>query len=133
MVKTLEKTTFQARVQNWIDLVFSKNVNKALFKSPQERRNRFAEEAVELVQACGMSKQEVIQIVEYVYSRPMGELDQEAGGTMVALAGLCNALDVNMEDSAETELQRIHHFDVESKIRAKFLSKPSNSPLQGQG
>lgn len=99
----------------------------AALNDQQERVQRFLEEALELAQASGCSKKEAIELVDYVFSRPTGDQNQEIGGVMVTLAGLCSALQIDMDDAGETELnrnwQRLH------TIRAKQSRRPTNSPL----
>src|SRR5579872_2306460 len=77
--------TFQQHVEPWLLACFGEQIAA----DTVERNHRFFEEAAELVQACGMPKHEAHQLVEYVYGRPVGEPNQEAGGVMVTLAALC--------------------------------------------
>jgi hypothetical protein len=92
-----------------------------------ERNHRFLEEALELVQALGCSREDCLQLVAYVYGRPVGEPSQEAGGVMVTLAALCLASGLDMDEAAETELARVWtKIDV---IRAKQAAKPRGSAL----
>lgn len=91
------------------------------------RNRRFFEEATELVQACGMRREEAHELVDYVYNRPVGEIKQEIGGTMTTLAALCLAQDADMDEAADTELSR--NWGNIEKIRAKQASKPFGSAL----
>jgi hypothetical protein len=62
-----------------------------------------------------------------VYDRPVGHPDQEVGGVMVTLAGLCSASEINMDEAGDQELKRNwDHIDV---IRNKQAGKPHGSPL----
>lgn len=70
------------------------------------RALRFAEEAIELTQTCGVSEDKVTELVRIVYSRPAGEVRQEVGGTMVTLAVLCHLLGINLETAFENEVSR---------------------------
>ncbi len=57
----------------------------------------------ELVQAVGTSREDALRLVEYVYTRPVGELRQEIGGVMVTLAALAECpfgLSVSMDSVA---------------------------------
>jgi NTP pyrophosphatase (non-canonical NTP hydrolase) len=96
----------------------------------EERSHRFIEEALELIQACGTSKSEALQLVDYVFNRPVGETSQEVGGVMVTLAALCLAHKLDMHQAAETELARI--WTKVEQIRAKQAAKPKHSPLPEQ-
>lgn len=114
---------FQNRVQPWLMECFG----PMIAGDREERNHRFLEEALELVQSCGCSREEALELVEYVYGRPSGEKGQEVGGVMITLAALCLANDLNMQEEAERELARIWT-KVES-IRAKQAAKPKYSPL----
>lgn len=89
--------------------------------------HRFLEESLELAQATGCSKSEVLELVDYVFARETGNTCQEVGGVMVTLAGLCDAEGIDLEGAAETELDRNwNRIDV---IRAKQAGRPANSAL----
>lgn len=113
---------FQARVQPWMLACFG----EAISSDKTERNQRFLEEALELVQACGCTQHEAHQLVDYVYARPIGEPHQEVGGVMVTLAALCLAHGLDMHADAETELERI--WTKVEQIRAKQTTKPRHSP-----
>jgi len=70
------------------------------------RALRFAEEAIELAQACGVSEDKAAELVSVVYSRPMGSVQQEIGGSMVTLAVLCHTVGFDLEDSFKIEILR---------------------------
>lgn len=120
-----QQLSFQQRVQPWLLTCFGAEI--AADKG--ERNHRFLEEAVELVQACGCTRDEAHQLVDYVFDRPVGEPSQEAGGTMVTLAALCGAQGLDMHAAGETELARI--WTKVEQIRAKQAAKPKHSPLPG--
>lgn len=115
--------TFQARVSSWLRACFG-DLGRS---DREERTHRFLEEAIELAQANGCSKQDAIRLVEYVYSRPEGKADQEVGGVMVTLAGLCSAANISLHDAADQELAR--NWQRIDDIRSKRASRPKGSPL----
>lgn len=92
-----------------------------------ERNHRFLEESLELVQALGCTASEAHQLVDYVFSRPIGEPKQEVGGVRVTLSALCNASGIDEDLAAIDELNRI--WTVIDMIRAKQAAKPKHSPL----
>lgn len=92
-----------------------------------ERIHRFMEEALELAQSVGCTKETVLQLVDYVYDRPVGEMTQEIGGVVVTLSALCFAYDVDMEELGEAELGRV--WTKIDKIREKHRNKPKMGPL----
>lgn len=114
--------SFQTDVRSWVVYAFGRE----LADDKSGRNHKFLEEALELVQALGCSQQEAHQIVEYVFARPAGEPEQEVGGVMVTLAGLCAAQGMDLEVAAEIELQRVWA-DV-SEIRKKQALVPKFSP-----
>ncbi len=118
-----ETAPFQDRVAPWLLACFGPNIAR----DRTERSHRFIEEALELVQAAGCTASDAHQLVDYVFDRPVGELQQEVGGVMVTLAALCLAHGAEMHAAGETELARIWtKIDV---IRAKQAAKPKHSPL----
>jgi hypothetical protein len=116
---------YQNGVRQWMLLCFGEGIAA----DTAERNHRFLEEALELVQALNCSKADVLQLVDYVFDRPVGEPGQEVGGVMVCLAALCDANRINMKQEGERELARINQFDVLTKIRAKQAKKPKFSAL----
>lgn len=117
----------QQRVKPWLLECFGEMIAADVI----ERNHRFLEESLELVQSCGCSKTAAHELVNYVYSRPVGEKPQEVGGVMISLAALCIAQNLDMNDAGETELERILQPEIIKQIRTKQLSKPKHSPLPG--
>lgn len=113
----------QPRVAEWMQACFGPEISADRI----ERNHRFIEEALELVQACGCTKSEAQQLVDYVFDRPQGDINQEVGGVMVTLAALCLANGFDMHAAGETELARV--WTMIEKIRAKQAAKPKHSPL----
>lgn len=123
LAKHRERGSFQSRVHPWMMACFG----EAIANDQQERNHRFLEEALELVQSCGCTKSEAIQLVAYVYGRDIGDREQEAGGAMVTLAALCSAHGIDMHECADRELARC--WEKIDQIRAKQAAKPDHSPL----
>lgn len=115
--------TFQAEVKNWLHATFPKED----WSNVEERQLRFIEEAIELVQAAGLNKQQVNNMVDYVYNRAAGAVGQEIGGVAVTFAALCVAMDLDMTDLADRELDRCWY--NKEKIAAKQMRKT----LRGKG
>jgi len=121
-----ESDCFQVAVRKWMFECFGIKISR----DPVERNHRFLEESLELVQALGCTASEAHQLVDYVFGRPAGDAEQEAGGVMVTLAALCDAQNLDMTECAEAELARIWTKIVE--IRAKQAAKPKYSPLPSE-
>lgn len=117
------KMDFQKRVDEWLIACFGEKIARDKI----ERNHRFLEEALELVQAVGCTKDEALQLVDYVFDRPKGDPDQEVGGVMNTLAALCLSHDINMQEAGDREMDRV--WTKIEKIRAKQAAKPKFSPL----
>jgi hypothetical protein len=118
-----DAVSFQERGRPWMIACFG----SAIAADVLERNHRFLEEALELVQATGCTSSEAHQLVDYVFSRPVGDADQEAGGVMLTLAALCNAKGLDMHEAGERERRRV--WTKIEQIRAKQAAKPKHSPL----
>jgi hypothetical protein len=118
-----KRDSFQSRVAPWMLACFG----PVIPFDKMERNHRFVEEALELVQACGMPRLHAHRLVDYVYNRPTGEPVQEVGGVMITLAALCVANAMDMAEAGEIELARI--WTKVEQIRAKQAAKPKHSPL----
>lgn len=117
--------SFQARVSTWVAKCFGSKVAY----NATERNHRFLEEALELVQSCGCSRDDAIKLVDYVYGREVGDPKQECGGVMVTLAALGTAHGLVVADCGENELVRCwNKIDL---IRAKQARKIKDSALPG--
>jgi hypothetical protein len=115
--------SYQSRVQEWFAACFPVSA----WNDRRERTHRFLEEALELAQSNGCSREEAKALVDYVYSRPEGLPDIEVGGVLVTLASLCTATGIDMEEAGDRELKR--NWERIDLIRKKQASKPHNSPL----
>lgn len=116
-------TEFQDRVGDWMQECFGPTISA----DKVERNDRFIEEALELTQASGYSKERAHALVDYVFDRPQGEINQEVGGVMVTLAAHCLAHGISMHLAGEVELERI--WTKVEQIRAKQHAKPTGSAL----
>lgn len=115
--------SFQEKIADWMRQCFGEII-------PEERNHRFLEESLELVQSVGVSKEDVLKLVDYVYSRPQGQPTQEVGGVMVTLAGLCEAHRINLTEAMKLAVDECWmKFD---RIRAKRATKPAFGPLPGK-
>lgn len=112
---------FQAAIRAWVIDCF----NIEIANDKLLRNHRFLEEALELVQCCGMTQDEAHRLVDYVFDREPGKAEQEVGGTMTTLAALCGAHDIRLDLAAFNELDRIRDPKVMEKIRARQSTKPS--------
>lgn len=116
---------FQWRVWSWMRSCFIRPDSTL----PAQRSFRFLEEALELAQAVGTTREDAQRLVEYVYGRPVGQVRQEIGGVMVTLFALAESTGNSAAQAGEQELDRC--IANTEKIRAKDLAKPERSPLPG--
>lgn len=119
----LSVAPFQESIRLWMLECFGPEISA----DTVERNHRFLEEALELVQACGCSAADAHALVDYTFSRPVGEREQEVGGVMVTLAALCLAQGLDFQVAAELERRRI--WTKIEEIRAKQAAKPKHSAL----
>lgn len=111
----------QRRIRAWVESTFSYLMPQVM--EVKERRMRFYEEANELAQACGMTREEAHRMVDYTWDRPQDTPEKEIGGVMVCTLGLIEALGLDAMDLLEAELVRIEDPDFIEKIHAKHQSK----------
>ena len=114
------RSKFQERVRSWIETVFG--INSLLDRT--ERGMRFCEESLELVQALGLPKMTVLQIVKHVYDRPIGDVIQECGQVVITLTALGEGLSLDLGDASEIELTRISQTAIMEIIKSKHKLKP---------
>ena len=126
-------STYQARIGSWVSHVFG--VDAAA--DTVERALRAAEEIVELAQACGVKRESLHRLVDYVFSRPTGDPAQEIGGCMLTVYAVAESLRVNADSRLEAELERIQQPEVIERCRNRQTEKrtayhdpdPDTSPL----
>jgi len=109
----------QSRVARWLDLVFT----EAEIVDWRERVLRFVEEAIELAQAVHLDAATLHRLVDYVYSRPVGEVSQEVAGCLVTLYAAAHSLGVDSDEVFEDEFKRIHRPEVLARIRRRQSEK----------
>ena len=111
--------TNQPRIAAWVRKVF----DEATATNAPERALRLVEEALELAQACGVGREALHRLVDYVLDRPVGEPAQEIAGTMVTLYAAAHALDVDADEAFERELSRIQQPEVIDRVRRRQAEK----------
>lgn len=96
----------QAHVGQWVRATFGDHT-----MAIRERAQRLLEEAVELAQASGLSPDDARAIVGHVFSKPMGEPRQEAGGLGVCLLAYCEAAGFSADEEERREFERVQAID----------------------
>lgn len=109
----------QERVTAWVRAVFT----EAEATDVPERSLRASEEAIELTQACGVDRETLHRLVDYVYSRPAGDPTKEIAGCLVTIYAAASALGVDADAELETELARIQQPEVIERCRLRQSEK----------
>lgn len=114
------RSSRQKSVYTWAKAAFgSKHVD-----SVEQRGLRFAEEAIELAQGAGCDPATLHQLIDYVYSRPVGDIRSEIGGAGITLLCLAEACHVDADTAEEEELSRVlslplDHFKKRNEVKNK--------------
>jgi hypothetical protein len=118
---------FQRSVSGWVLKAFG----TVSATDVTERTYRFAEEALELCQAAGMTRLDMEKMIDYVYERKAGQIPQEVAGVLTTLAALSSAFNVAMDYVAADELVRVN-VKIE-EIREKQKGKIRSSAVMALG
>lgn len=94
-----------------------------------ERGLRVLEETLELAQVLGVPKDQALRLVDYVYARPAGELDQELGGVALTLGAAALAAEMDLGRCWETEVDRV--LGRIEQVRSKHRYKQSQGIVAG--
>ena len=112
--------TLQTGIARWIIEIFGWDS----YLNKNERAKRFLEEAIELNQAMGVSQEDALRLVNHVYSKPVGDVEQELGGVGITLLALGSALSLDVSALTLREYARISalpadHFRKRQAIKAE--------------
>ena len=109
----------QSRIAIWVRSTFG----DAVATDVPERALRVAEEALELTQACGLDAATLHRLVDYVFARPVGEVEQEIAGCMVTIYSAASTLGIDADAVLEAELARIHRPEIIERCRRRQVEK----------
>ena len=102
----------------WAETTFGERVAH----SEKERAFRVMEEALELGQTIdGVTREDAHQLVDYVFDKAPGDVNQEVGGAIVTLAAFCAVKGLSIEEEFLREYTRI--IGKIDSIRAKQVGK----------
>lgn len=110
-------------ILDWLHRTFDGVDNAEFAMDPEERELRFAEEVIELTQAGKMTREQWYRLVDQVYDKPVGEIEQELGGVMVTLRSYAACRSLDLEAAYETEFARCCRPEIMEKIRNKHRNK----------
>lgn len=89
---------------------------------PKTRALRFLEEAMELAQSMGITKEKALEQLEYTFSREIGDPKQEFGGTVFTLTAVGNALCLDLIEEGYASVDEA--YGRIEQIREKSKKKP---------
>ena len=114
-----EVMSLQARIGNWVlEVLGADGLHDA-----KERALRTVEEAIELAQACGVRREVLHRLVDYVLNRPVGDPAQEISGVLITVYSVACALGISADAALGVELQRIQRPEVMEKVRRRQAEK----------
>ena len=99
----------QKMVADWVERAFGAKQRSDV----QHRAIRLLEEVIELYQATGAPIHMAHQLIDYVFSRPVGDLAQELGGVGVTVLALAAAADLDADAEERREVARVLGIPVE--------------------
>lgn len=108
----------KARIGRWVTKCFGADS----LSSRHERVLRLLEEALELAQAEKVTEAEVDRLVLRVFSRPVGEPQQEFSGVILTTLAYSASTGYDILGTAETELDRIEKLPI-AHFRHRHESK----------
>lgn len=109
----------QERAGEWVRKTFGLEI----LKSKDERAMRVLEEAIELAQATKVDKARVINLVHFVFDKPVGDVAQEAAGVGFTLLAWGDSMELDIATLIEEEIDRVDDHRLMEKIRKKHDSK----------
>lgn len=99
----------QTEIAHWVEGVFGTDCLYNMI----ERGERVGEETFELMQAIGIPRERINEIADYVYSRPVGVVEQEIAGVGTTIHAFAHAWGVSFANEVEKELARVQALPIE--------------------
>lgn len=114
-------------ILEWLNRVWPSQLHDV-----EERAIRFVEEGLELGQALGMSRDQGHRLIDQVFDKPVGNVDQELGGTLITLSALMAVAGLDGVKAFTNEFARVNSAEIIDKIQAKHKMKLVVSSSQRQ-
>lgn len=99
----------QHRCAAWVEKTFG----ISMLTDKEERGMRMLEEAIEVAQAIGVPRERAALLVNVVYDKPAGDVEQEIGGLGTTVLTLATTLGANFLETTEKEVSRIESLPAE--------------------
>lgn len=111
----------QADVYQWVHDCFGEAACE-----PIERARRLAEETLECVQSAGVTKEELLRIVDFVYANEPGPLREELGDACFTLMAFAEANCLSLELAEEAAWEK-----AQSKTAEYWAARHQNKKDHG--
>lgn len=119
----MDTSNIQKQIRIWVET----RLGKEAMNYP-ERGRRSLEENLELGQALGVTREEAHRLVDHVFDKPLGEIQQELGGAALTLSAAAEAAGFNLGECAQAELDRVYSLPME-----KFQKRQAENVRDGIG
>lgn len=93
----------------------------AVYGSIRERAMRTLEEAIELAQAGGVTRDEIARLVEHVYSKSIGDQQEEIADVMLCLLVYAHRVGMDLDGQMPKLLDRVEK--ISAHIQRKYAEK----------
>lgn len=110
---------WQSMVAKWVRSTFGDECQV----DTRERGLRLVEEALELGQSVGITREDALAVLQQVYSRPKGEVHQEFGGLMITTLALAENQKQDLHECLVDEWNRINTTEVILKAKRRQAEK----------
>lgn len=97
-----DDTRFQKRLFSWL----KKSTSIQTAYNPSLRVELFIKKSLELSQSIGMSRDRLVELVNYTYNKPTCRVDDSIVGVTMSLAALSEARDMDIILLVERELDK---------------------------
>lgn len=114
-----QTATWVRLCRRWSSLVFREHFNKI---TPKVRSFRLLEESVELAQAEGATREEILIIVDQVMAKEPGNPFGELGGVLICAAAYASTRDMDMDFVFMSEFERIMDPAIMDRVRNRNLT-----------
>lgn len=126
MIRIASRLERQRQVFEWGRLAFGEDQ----MRSQAQRGLRLVEEAIEVAQAAECDPAALHRLIDYVYARPVGDVEAELGGVQVCVLAMAECVGASAEECEHVEIARIlekpiSHFTQRNQAKndAGFLAK----------
>lgn len=110
-------------IESRVDIWLRDCVGHEVADNLEERNNRFCEEALELLQACGYTRQQIDAMADVVYSKsPSTDIAGACADVMVCLMPLARARQIDLTTALRETIKR--NWANSNAIREKNRHKP---------